>query len=425
MFDWAQQPYFTLAGSFLFKPYFSSDYIGDPIRGQALIGLVGGVAAAGVAIVSPLLGAALDGGARPKHWIIGASVVFVASCFGLWFADPARIDLLPMIMTCLIAAAITAEMTITANNSMLPHLTTPKTLGRLSGSAMALGFAGGLTALIIYMVAFNLMDPPLFGLDKAAREPERIVGPFVAVWYMIFLMPMLLWTPDRPAVQKNTGENIVSLIPLLRARPAIARFLLGRMLIGDGLSAAAVFAGVLAAGLFDWQTPELATFALLIVTLSGIGAWVAGRADDRFGPKATVMMSVALLCVGVAGAGCITADRLFFVIPLAGPVDGDGFLATTGERLFMALGVIIGLSAGPLQASLRSWMAKLSPPDEVGRWFGLFAFSNKATAFAAPLIIGGLTLLIRDQRVTIPVVLVFLLAGLWCLRKTPESRIET
>lgn len=424
LFDWAQQPYFTLAGAFLFKPYFSSDFVGDPIRGQALIGLAGGIGAAGVALVSPLVGASLDGGARPKRWIMTTSVIFVLCCAGLWFAQPGRLDLLPLIMAFLVIAAVSGEVLITANNAMLPHLTTPRALGRLSGSAVALGFLGGLAALILYMLAFNLPDRPLFGLDKAAFEPQRFVGPYVAIWYAVFILPMLLWTPDRPTAPGKAKESLRSLLPLLRRRPAMTRFLIGRMLIGDGLSAASVFAGILAAGLFDWETAELATFALLIMTLSGVGAWITGVADDRFGPKTAVMVSVALLCVGVAGAGCVTADRLFFVIPITPPTVGDGFLATTGERLFMGLGVLIGLSAGPLQASLRSWLAKLAPQDEIGRWFGLFAFSNKATAFAAPLLIAGLTLIVKDQRVTIPVVLVFLVAGLICLRKVPEGRVE-
>lgn len=421
LFDWAHQPYFTLVGAFLFKPYFASTYLGDPVRGQALIGLVGGSAAAVIAILSPAFGGALDRGGHAKRWIVVLSVLFAAACCGLWFAEPGRTDRLPLVMACMIGAAILAELMITANNAMMSHLTTAQGVGRLSGGAVALGFVGGLAALFVYLLLFNVMNPPLFGLDKQTYEPQRVVGAFCAVWFALFVTPMLLWTPERPARPKVKGASLRSIVRLLRQRPVLTRFLLGRMLLGDGLSAAGVFAGVLATGLFDWGTAELATYAVLLMTMSGLAAWLAGQADDRWGPKAIVMLCVTGLCIAVAGVGLVSADRLAFVFPITPPTTGDGFLATTGERIFMSLALLIGLSAGPLYGSLRSWLVRLSPADESGRWFGLFSFSSKATAFAAPLIIGGLTAWLGDLRVTIPVVLAFLLAGLICLRRVPEG----
>lgn len=420
-FDWAQQPYLTLVAAFLFKPYFTAGFLQDPTRGQALIGFAGGLSALCVAALSPFLGVAIDRGGRAKVWIAAASALFVAACFGLWFADPAHPERAMLILACLVLAAVTAEITTSANNSMLPYIAAPGRLGRLSGSAVALGFLGGLVALVIFLACFTFANPPLLGLDKAAREPERFVGPFVAIWYLIFVTPMFLWTPTRPPNPAARRETAASLIRLLRKRPNAARFLFGRMLVADGLSAAGVFGGLLAAGLFDWGMAELGTYGVLMVALSGLGAWLAGRFDDRFTPKHTAVAGIVLLAIGVAGVGAVTRDSLFFVIPLPPPTPGDGFLASPGERIFMGLGLLIGLAAGPLQSSLRAWMAQLAPPEEEGRWFGLFALSNKATAFAAPLVIGALTAATQEQRIAIPVILVFLVAGAVALRRTPAG----
>lgn len=419
-FDWAQQPYVTLVAAFLFKPYFSSGFLQDPVRGQTLIGYAGGLSAFCVAVLTPFLGVAIDRGGRPKRWIALASMLFVAACFGLWFADPAHPERALLILGCLVLAAVTAEITTSANNTMLPYIAAPGRLGRLSGSAMALGYLGGLVALVIYLVAFTFGDPPLLGLDKSAREPERFVGPFVAIWYLVFVAPMFLWTPTRPPNPAAARETAASLLRLLRSRPEAARFLLGRMLVADGLSAAGVFGGLLAAGLFDWGMAELGTYGVAMVTLSGLGAWVAGRLDDRFNPKVTAVLAICILALGVAGVGSVTRDTLLFAIPLPPPTPGDGFLASPGERIFMALGLMIGLAAGPLQTSLRAWMAQLAPAEEEGRWFGLFALSNKATAFATPLLVGALTAVVQDQRIAIPVILAFLLAGVLVLRGAPE-----
>jgi len=143
--------------------------------------------------------------------------------------------------------------------------------------------------------------------------------------------------------------------------------------------------------------------------------------DDRFSPKRTAVAAIVVLVLGVAGVGVLTRDSLLFFIPLPPLTPGDGFLASPAEKIFMVLGLVIGAAAGPLQASLRSWMAELAPPEEEGRWFGLFALSNKATAFAAPLVIGVLTAATREQRIAIPVIVVFLIAGALILRRTPAS----
>ena len=417
MFDWAQQPYFTLIAAFIFKPYFSSGFVGNPVKGQALVGIAGGLAALLVAATTPFVGARIDAHGHAKRWVIGFSVPFALACAGLWFAAPGHLERLPLILACLIVAAVTAEITITANNAMLPAIASPGRLGRLSGSAVALGYVGGLFGLVIFFLAFNVMDPPLLGLDAGLREPDRIVGPFVALWYLLFVLPFVVWTRDRRPAPQSASRT--SLLQALRQMPAeTRRFLLGRMLVADGLTAAAVFGGVLAAGLFDWGVAELGAYGGLIVVTSGLAAWLSGRLEPRLSSRSMTLIAVLVLGLAVVAVTGITADQLFG-LQVSPPVAGDGFLAAASERWFMALGLIIGASAGPLQASMRAWMAELTPPGFEGRWFGLFAFSNKATAFLAPLIIAGLTMATQSQRIAMPVIVAFLAAGFVCLRTVP------
>lgn len=419
MFDWAQQPYFTLVAAFIFKPYFSSGFVGDPVRGQALVGLAGGMAALCVAATTPLVGARIDASGNAKRWVMAASIPFVLACSGLWFAAPGHLERLPLIMGCLIVAAVAAEITVTANNAMLPAVAEAGRVGRLSGSAVALGYLGGLLGLAAFFLAFNVMDPPLFGLDPLLRQPDRIVGPFVAAWYVVFLIPFIRWTRGGPTPISQTSKT--PLLEVLRQMPpATRRFLFGRMLVADGLTAAGVFGGVLAAGLFDWGVAELGAYGGLIVVTSGLAAWVSGAAEPGVSPRSIVLGSVLILCLAVVMVTGIAADRVF-VFPVSPPTPGDGFLAAPAERLFMALGLIIGASAGPLQASLRAWMAGLTPAGFEGRWFGLFAFSNKATAFLAPLIIAGLTVITQAQWIAMPVIVAFLGAGFVCLKTVPPA----
>src|SRR3546814_19723779 len=83
-------------------------------------------------------------------------------------------------------------------NAMLPGLVRQSHLGRLSGWAWGLGYAGGLVCLALTLVLFVQAEEPLFGLDKSQSEHERIVGPFVAAWFVLFAIPLFLFVPHRP-----------------------------------------------------------------------------------------------------------------------------------------------------------------------------------------------------------------------------------
>jgi UMF1 family MFS transporter len=65
-----------------------------------------------------------------------------------------------------------------------------------------------------------------------------------------------------------------------------------------------------------------------------------------------------------------------------------------------------------VQASSRTLLARLCPPEKMTEFFGFFSFSGKITAFAAPLAIGAVTHASGSQRIGIATCLVFLVAGL-------------
>jgi UMF1 family MFS transporter len=73
---------------------------------------------------------------------------------------------------------------------------------------------------------------------------------------------------------------------------------------------------------------------------------------------------------------------------------------------------LIGIAAGPLQAASRSYLARTAPREHVTEFFGLFAFSGKVTAFAAPLTIGLISDLTGSLRLGMASILVYLAIGL-------------
>jgi UMF1 family MFS transporter len=420
-YEWAQQPYWALIATFIFTPYFAAGFVGDAARGQSLLGYAGAISGLAIAVLSPMVGASVDARRNPRAWLIGLGFPFVIASAALWWAAPGEVSRIPLILACLVVAGVAAELSVTVMNALLPVVAKPGQVGRLSGTAWALAYVGALISLFIVLFCFSLPKVPMLGLSKALHEPDRIVGPMVAIWFMLFAWPLMLMAPQPPAAggAKPLAE-LWETIRSLPSRPHMLRFLIGRMLLGDGISSFIAFGGVLAAGLFGWTTTQLGLYAILLSVAAGIGTFIGGRIDQRIGSKSTVLIATGVILFGAAGVGLVGRDTIFFLIPVTPAQAGGALFSSTPERMFLFFSLFVGLTFGPAQSSLRAWMAELAPAGETGRWFGLYALSGKATAFMAPLVIAVGTRLAGDQRIAVVVSAAFMALGALVLTSAPR-----
>lgn len=426
-FDWAAQPFFTLITTFVFAPFFASALAADAAEGQALWGYATGFAGLCIALLSPLLGGVADRTGPRKPWIAAFGALLVLGSGMLWFAVPGSALAVPIALAGFVIATIGAEFATTFNNAMMTRLVPPERLGWLSGTGWAVGYLGGLVSLALTL-GLLAADPqsgktlaglaPLFGLDAAAREGDRFSGPLTALWFVVFVAPMFMLTPDSPrtgmglreAAQGGVGRLKATLAELPQL-PSLGRFLLANMIYQDALVALFAFGGIYAAGVFGWQTIELGVFGILLTVTGTFGAWMGGRLDDAIGGKPVVLGSIACLLFACLGILSLGADHVFFVVPAAPPAPGDGLFASLPEKIYLGLGLLIGLVAGPMQAASRSLMARLAPEGRIGEFFGLFALSGKVTSFLGPTLVALATSIFASQRAGLAVLIVFFLTG--------------
>lgn len=436
LFDWAAQPFFTLITTFVFAPFFAARIAATPAEGQALWGFAAGTAGLVIALMSPVLGAIADVTGRRKAWIAAFSVLLVGGCASLWFAVPGTPHAVTIALAAFVMATIGAEFATVFTNAMMPTLAPPERLGRLSGAGWAAGYAGGLVSLVLVLALFAA-DPgsgrtlaglaPIFGLDPASGEGDRASGPLSAVWYLVFVVPLFLFVPDvggtasaGSAVRRGLAELRETLASLPRHRD-VALYLLAHMAYVDGLVALFAFAGIYAAGTFGWGTIEIGLFGILLTVTGTVGAFVGGRLDDRLGPKAVIAMAlVALIACGI-GILSIGPGHVFFVFDTQ---PAEGLFASTPERVYMALGLVIGAVAGPLQSASRTLLARLAPPDAMTRYFGLYALSGKVTSFLGPLTVGAVTGWTASQQAGMAVLIGFFVLGLMLLAGVRTPRLE-
>lgn len=431
MFDWAAQPFYTLVVTFLFAPYFVNGFVGDPARGAALWAYATGISQLIAAALAPVLGAIADTGQPRKPWIGGFSALLVVGLCGLWFAVPGQYDLIPVVLISFGLAMIGVELATVFTNAMMPSLITGSRLGTLSGIGWATGYVGGLISLVL-IAGLVVADPntgktllglqPLVPLDPATREGDRLIGPFSAAWYVIFVLPLFLFTPDRSAkplmagaVRAGLVQLVQSVKDLVRHHGQVALFLLARMLYADGLGAVFAFGGIYAATVFGWGAMELGLFGIVLTIAGTIGALFGGFLDDRRGSKAVIAASLGVFIAASIGVLSVDSNHVLFMHPVAPKIPGSAPFSSAGEQVYLAFAILIGLASGPIQASSRTLLARLCPPAKLTEFFGFFAFSGKVTAFAAPLAIGVVTALSGSQRLGISMSLIFLLAGLLML----------
>ncbi|MFO1079746.1 MAG: MFS transporter [Reyranellaceae bacterium] len=436
LFDWANQPFFTVVTTFIFGPYFANVLVGDPVRGQAEWAFTQSASGILIAVLSPFLGALADAGGRRKPFILVFQVLLGLGCAALWWAYPGRPDLVAPIAWAVVLATVGAEMSIVFNNALLPSIVSRERMGRLSGFGWGLGYCGGLLALLAVLLVsrpamFGLGPAdggPLFGLDAASHEVERLVGPASALWLAVFVLPMFLFTPDSPRLPvsrlesaRRAARSLLDTARRLGRYRNLLLYLLAYMAYNDGLAAVIAFGGVYASSTFGWSTVTLGIFGIILTLFAIPGAFLGGRLDDWLGSKRTLLLSVAGVIVASLGLVSVSGDAVLFVLPAPPLVVERGLFGSLQEKVFMAFALLLGFWMGPMGAASRTMIGRLSPPDMTGEFFGLFALSGRATAWMAPLAIGVVTAATQSTRWGVACVLVFLVIGFVLLLPVREA----
>ena len=434
-FDWAAQPYFTLITTFVFAPYFATHVASDPASGQALWGFATAAAGLMIALMSPVLGAIADASGRRKPWIAAFGALLVIGASLMWFGRPGDASVIPALLLAYGIASIGVEFATVFNNAMMPTLVPPHRIGRLSGTGWATGYVGGILSFVL-VLGFLAANPdtgrtlfgftPLFGLDPVTHQGDRITGPLTGVWFIVFVLPMFLLTPDYPAkhpVNEALREGLAGLRRTLAELPkqkSMAAFLLANMIYTDGLVSLFAFGGIYAAGTFGWNTIEIGTFGIVLAIAGTFGAWLGGKLDDKLGPKRVIAGSLTILMCSIVAILLVNKDSILFV-RVTPPTPGGALFSSFVERAYLVLGCLIGMAGGPLQAASRTLLIRLAPQERIAQYFGLFALTGKVTSFVGPLLIGAITAITESQRAGMAVLVLFFVAGLALVARVREA----
>ena len=403
-YDWANSAFTTLVVTFIYSTYFTKAMAPDEVTGTAWWSRAVAVSALLTAVLAPILGAGADRAGARKRFLAASTAMCIGATTLLGFVPPSMANAGLIALTLFVIADISFETGNVFYNAFLPTIASPERIGRVSGYGWGLGYVGGLVCMGIALVGFVRPEVPWFGLSTEEGFNVRATNFLVAIWFLVFSLPLFLSVPERrlAGVRVNPGAALRELAQTARAigrYREMVKFLIARLVFNDGLVTVFAFGGIYAAGTFGMSLSEVILFGVALNVTAGLGAVIFGFVDDRIGGKKTILVS--LVALSLAALMAVWAPtRLWFWIA----------------------GLSIGVFVGPNQAASRSLMGRFVPERHQAEFFGFFAFSGKATSFLGPLLLGTAAQAFHSQRAGVATVIAFFVVGGILLASVNERR---
>lgn len=395
--DWGTAAFNAVITTFVFTVYLTSDSFVDPTipKGTAAFraaeaglssGLGAGLAVAGavVALLAPVLGRRSDVSGRRRRSIGIATAVVVVAMLAMFAVTPVPSSFW-LGVTLVGIGTVAYEIGAVNYNAMLLSISTPRTIGRISAFGWASGYVGGIVLLVVLFATLIPQGPQLLGIPALLEDGLgiRVAAVVCAVWTAVFAIPVLVAIPD----EAGTGGERVGFLAtyrrlfndiaaLWREDRNLLAFLIASAVFRDGLNGVFAFGAVIAATVFGFSFAQVLIFGIAANLVAGVSTLASGRFDDRFGPKAVILVS--LIGLVIAGTSVFAVRGI-------------------GTAAFWVGGLALCLFVGPAQTSSRALLGRLSPADRAGELYGLYATTGRAATFIAPLAFSVFIAVAQDQ----------------------------
>ncbi len=379
IWDWGSAAFNAVVTTFVFATYLANDKLFGP-DANSLLGWVLAAAGIFVALTAPAVGQWTDRSGKRNTSLTIATIGVVIIMALLFFVKPDGGGFYMWLGLILLALGnIIFETGSVVYNSMVTDVSTPKTVGRVSGFGWGMGYVGGIVLLAILYVGFIAPEVGWFGVTSKDGQNIRVSMIIAAIWFLISALPLMITGKNRPPVGDQTSgiveaykQVIRSLVRFWREDRSVVWFLISSAIYRDGLAGVFSFGGVLAAAAFGFSPGQVLIFGIAANVVAGIATIVFGRMDDKLGSRAVIVLSLVLMVV----SGMVI---FFFHAGInLGPIQLD---STT---MFWVFGLILCIFVGPTQSSSRTYLARVAPPGEEGELFGLYATTGRAVSFMAP-----------------------------------------
>jgi UMF1 family MFS transporter len=402
MYDWAASAMQTTIMVAVFPIYFVKVAGAGLVESGATqrLATVNSIALLIIALLSPILGAVSDYRANKKRWIAIFMALGVAAIMGMFFIHHGDLDLASILFTVSLVGVAGSWVFYEA---LLPHIAGRDEIDRVSAAGYAVGYVGG--GILLALNLAWIQRPDWFGLpsgpaltESQATLPVRLAFLSVAVWWVVFSLPLFRRVPEPPPrlePDERRGENPVkvALIRLaetfheLRSYRNAFLLLLAFLIYNDGIQTIIKMATAYGTEIGIGQSALIG--AILLVQFVGIPCtFLFGMIAGRIGTK----------------------RALFLGLMVYAAISVLGYFMKTATHFYVLAG-LVGTVQGGTQALSRSLFASMIPQHKSGEFFGFFSVFEKFAGIFGPLIFAGTIAATGSSRNAILSVIGFFVVG--------------
>jgi UMF1 family MFS transporter len=376
-YDWANSAFALSVLAVLF-PLVLGNYWSAGDDGASVTARLGWgtfAASAVVCVTAPIFGTIADAGGYRKRFLFVLAIIGAVMTASLGLVGKGD---WPLALGVYLIASVGFYSSTVFYDSLIIDVAEPRYYSMVSTLGFALGYLGGAVLLALHL--WMLSSPEKFGFADTS-EVFSFAFVSVGIWWLVFLLPLLFFVPERHSAIEVTRGAIRAAYAELRATMLevgkyrnVAIFLGAYWLYIGGVFTV-IFMAVNFGQRLGFDDQDLVK-ALLITNFIGFPATlVYGALAQRFGPKLGIYIALLIY----AGA-CLYAIKM------------------TEVREFYIMAIIIGLVQGGVQGLSRSLYASLIPPDQPGEFFGFYSMVTKFAHVLGPAMVAVAATLSEDPK---------------------------
>lgn len=376
--------------------YFSLWVVNEMGGSDASYGNANAISMAAMFLTAPLIGAMSD----QTHRRIPFLVITTLMCV-VFTALLGSLGLMPSLIFFIIANYM-FQAGLVFYDSLLPEVSTEDNRGRIGGLGIGLGYLGS-----------------FIGVGSGLLLLERIgyAGMFrlSAVLFLIFALPCFLFVKERyremhqppaGAIIAGAFAQVRRSLVHARAFPGLWRFLIGHIFYADAVNTVIIFMGIYVTNEVGFTSEQAQIVLLVAISAAAIGGFLWGPVVDRLGPKRTLNIVLLLWMLTLASAVLIGALNL-------------------SASLFWPVACMAGICLGGTWAADRPYMLRLSPPQFIGEFYGLYSMMGRFASVMGPLLWGVIVdRLALGRPVAILSLLLFVVTAFVILQKVDDRPRE-
>jgi UMF1 family MFS transporter len=376
-YDFGNSAYAAVVLLAVYSSYFSNVVVGK-IHGPTLWNYSVGIAAIIVAVTSPVMGTIADFSRSKKKFLFFFSALAIVFTGLLFFVQAGNVF---TGMLFFILAEIGYRSAQVFYDALLVDVSTPETIGTVSGNGWAMGMLGGIACLLIVLVPIQLFPGNTLMI--------RLAFVITAIFYLVSSIPIFLRVrqlnePEKlPAGESTIRHAFKSLGNTFRDVKKYKEFMkyaVAFLIYNDGIMMLMDNAALIGGILYGMKTAQLIILIIILQITGAVGAYLFGKISAKSSSKESLLYSLLILIAAIIG--------LFFFKSMIA---------------FYIIGGIAGFSLSGVQAVSRTMVSQLTPHSKTAEFYGFLSVAGRTSTFIGPVVYGSVYALMMNRNINIGV----------------------